>query len=171
MMTTSCRSSSSGTARTTDRVTKSGMNTAPAYHHRKTLTLRYRTGPSHIAPFYDTTDTLTALHSFRYDGLLFNGPVAQLGARMTGSHEVRGSNHLRSTLESKRKAAIRRPFLFWGVLLATACHARYSIAGNCGGTSAARHCLVTGIRTYVAYREGGASESWLYRMLSKTRGS
>src|SRR5437016_14193768 len=53
--------------------------------------------------------------------------------RTTGSHEVRGSNPLRSTLESKRKAAIRRPFLFWGVLLATACHARYSIAGNCGG--------------------------------------
>ena len=25
------------------------------------------------------------------------GPVAQLGARMTGSHEVRGSNPLRST--------------------------------------------------------------------------
>src|SRR6266403_1321065 len=111
MMTTSCRSSSSGTARTTDRVTKSGTNTAPAYHHRKTLTLRYRTGPSHIAPFYDTTDTLTALHSFRYDGLLFNGPVAQLGARMTGSHEVRGSNPLRS-IQSKTVKAGHQSGLF-----------------------------------------------------------
>ena len=29
------------------------------------------------------------------------GPVAQLGARMTGSHEVEGSNPSRSTIENK----------------------------------------------------------------------
>src|SRR2546426_3344571 len=95
-MTTSCRSSSTGSDRSTHRVTRSGMNPAPAYPQRNMLTPRYSTGPSHIAPFYDSIDTLTALHCFRYDGLLLNGPVAQLGARMTGSHEVRGSNPLRS---------------------------------------------------------------------------
>ena len=40
--------------------------------------------------------TLTILLRFRYDECVLLGPVAQLGARMTGSHEVRGSNPLRS---------------------------------------------------------------------------
>ena len=34
--------------------------------------------------------------------LLLCGPVAQLGARMTGSHEVEGSNPSRSTKPTRR---------------------------------------------------------------------
>src|SRR2546428_10853340 len=45
--------------------------------------------------------------SFRYDVYCFYGPVAQLGARMTGSHEVRGSNPLRSIHSKTVKAGVK----------------------------------------------------------------
>src|SRR5688572_21088841 len=49
----------------------------------------------HSIPFGETT--IDRASSFPLGWLLVLGPVAQLGARMTGSHEVRGSNPLRST--------------------------------------------------------------------------
>ena len=52
----------------------------------------------------------------------FSGPVAQLGARMTGSHEVRGSNPLRS-IDFKRV----KPPTTWRL---------FSLAWACGSGSA-----------------------------------
>src|SRR5262245_42029444 len=81
------------------------------YFHRNTLTPMNNAGPSQTAPFFAEAQSLLErmsrdhypidrYSSFPIGCLLLLGPVAQLGARMTGSHEVRGSNPLRSTLIS-----------------------------------------------------------------------
>src|SRR5262245_55770463 len=52
---------------------------------------------------------------------MFHGPVAQLGARLTGSQEVRGSNPLRSIELKEVRPLSRRPFQF-SVSVADSCH-------------------------------------------------
>src|SRR5262245_31728509 len=107
-MTTSISLSAGNNAKT-DRASNSGTNTAPTYFHKNMLTQTKRTGPSHTAQFYAANPYRNSVQSvsdasaidpsspFPLGWLLLFGPVAQLGARMTGSHEVRGSNPLRST--------------------------------------------------------------------------
>ena len=105
MVTSISRSLSGGTIDTIVRVSSVGINTPPRYFHKKILVATYRSGPIHMVSNITTgllaierrTGTLTTLRRFRYDECVLHGPVAQLGARMTGSHEVRGSNPLRST--------------------------------------------------------------------------
>src|SRR5262249_28534945 len=101
---TSARSLSAGNAAKTRRVTSSGIKTAPTYFQKNTLTMTNTTGPNHTAPFYATHTAIDPSSSFPIRCLRFTGPVAQLGARMTGSHEVRGSNPLRSIHSKTLKA-------------------------------------------------------------------
>src|SRR5438093_13427379 len=79
-----------------DRASSSGMNTAPTYIQRNILAATKSKGPNHIAPILRHDSSIDRPSSFPLRLWLSLGPVAQLGARMTGSHEVRGSNPLRS---------------------------------------------------------------------------
>ena len=63
-----------------------------------------KTGPQKKFTF-PTLFPLTHFGCLCYKSLLFRGAVAQLGERMTGSHEVRGSIPLSSTKENKRDSA------------------------------------------------------------------
>ena len=47
--------------------------------------------------------TATPRHVTKGSNYRYVGPVAQLGARMTGSHEVEGSNPSRSTITASGK--------------------------------------------------------------------